>query len=96
MRKGLYRKCGELGVILMVWVTCIALELPIKYVAAVSIYVCLMAALSIMENLKEAGVPIPDVITKKAHDLEQEINHGTQTRTQPQIEEKKGEQEGKG
>ena len=55
-----------------------------------------MEALSIMENLKEAGVPIPDVITKKAHDLEQEINHGTHTDTQPQIEEKKGEQEGKG
>ena len=94
MRKGLYRKCGELGTILLVWVTCIALELPIKYVAAVSIYVCLMEALSIMENLKEAGVPIPDVITKKAHDLEQEINHGTHTDTEPRIEEKKGEQEG--
>lgn len=94
MRKGLYRKCGELGVILLVWVTCIAIELPIKYPAAVALYVCLMEALSIMENLKMMGVPIPDFITKKAYDLEQEINHGTYTDKEPRIEEKKGEQEG--
>ena len=95
MRKGLYRKCGELGTILMVWVTCIALELPIKYVAAVSIYVCLMEALSIMENLKEAGVPIPDVITKRAHELEQEINHGAHKTTLPDTKDTESDQEGK-
>ena len=77
MRKGLYRKCGELGVILLVWVTCIALALPVKYPAAVAIYVCVMEGLSIMENLQRMGVPIPDFITKKAHEIDDEINHGT-------------------
>jgi len=76
MRKGLYRKCGELGMILLVWVVCIALELDIKYTAAVSIYVCIMEALSILENLKAMGVPIPDIITKKAHEIDSQINHG--------------------
>ena len=76
MRKGLYRKCGELGVILLVWVTCIAIELPVKYPAAVSIYVCVMEALSILENLQAMGVPIPDFITKKAKEIDDEINHG--------------------
>lgn len=76
MRKGLYRKCGELGVILLVWVTCIALALPVKYPAAVAIYVCVMEGLSIMENLQRMGVPIPDFITKKAHEIDDEINHG--------------------
>lgn len=76
MRKGLYRKCGELGVILLVWVVCIAIEMPIKYPAAVAIYVCLMEALSIMENLQAMGVPIPDFITKKAKEIDEEINHG--------------------
>jgi len=76
MRKGLYRKCGELGTILLVWVVCIALEFDIKYVAAVSIYVCIMEALSILENLKAAGVPIPDFVTKKAQEINDEINHG--------------------
>lgn len=76
MRKGLYRKCGELGMILLVWVVCIALGLDIKYTAAVSIYVCIMEALSILENLKRAGVPIPDFVTRKAKEIDQEINHG--------------------
>lgn len=76
MRKGLYRKCGELGTILLVWVVCIALNLPIKYVAAVSGYVTIMESLSILENLKAMGVPIPDFITKKAHEIDSQINHG--------------------
>ena len=76
MRKGLYRKCGELGIIVLVWVTCIAIELDIKYVAAVSTYVCIMEALSILENVKAMGVPIPDIITRKAAELDNQINHG--------------------
>lgn len=78
MRKGLYRKCGELGVIVLVWVTCVAIELDIKFVAAVSTYVCIMEALSILENLKAMGVPIPDFITKKAHEIDDTLNHTTE------------------
>ena len=76
MRKGLYRKCGELGTIILVWVVCVAIELSIKYVAAVSTYVCIMEALSVLENLQAMGVPIPDFITRKAHEIDDEINHG--------------------
>lgn len=75
MRKGLYRKVGELGTIVLVWVTCTAIELSIKYVAAVSTYVCIMEALSILENLKAMGVPIPDFVTRKAHEIDNSINH---------------------
>ncbi len=80
MRKGLYRKVGELGVIMLVWVTCIAIQLPIKYPVAVALYVCLMEGLSIMENLQAMGVPIPDFITRKAKDIDEEINHGDPTK----------------
>lgn len=80
MRKGLYRKVGELGVIMLVWVTCIAIQLPIKYPAAVALYVCLMEGLSIMENLQAMGVQIPDFITRKAKDIDEEINHGDPTK----------------
>lgn len=76
MRKGLYRKVGELGVILLVWVSCIAVALPVKYPATVALYVCLMEGLSIMENLQSMGVPIPDFITRKAKELSEEINEG--------------------
>jgi len=77
MRKGLYRKLGELGAILLTWVTCIAIDMPVKYAATVSVYVCVMEALSILENLRAAGVPIPDFITRKAKEIDEEINHGT-------------------
>lgn len=77
MRKGLYRKCGELGTIILVWVVCVAIELSIKYVAAVSTYVCIMEALSVLENLQAMGVPIPDFVTRKAKEIDEEINHGT-------------------
>lgn len=79
MRKGLYRKVGELGVIVLVWVACIAIALPIKYPATVALYVCLMEGLSIMENLQAMGVPIPDFITRKAKEIGEEINHGDPT-----------------
>lgn len=81
MRKGFYRKCGELGTILLVWIVCVAVEIDIKVVAAVSIYVCIMESLSILENLKSAGVPIPDFITKKANEIADEINHGDMPHT---------------
>ena len=80
MRKGLYRKVGELGVIMLVRITCIAIELPIKYPAAVALYVCLMEGLSIMENLQAMGLRIPDFITRKAKDIDEEINHGDPTK----------------
>lgn len=80
MRKGLYRKVGELGVIMLVRVTCIAIQLPIKYPAAVALYVCLMEGLSIMENLQAMGLRIPDFITRKAKDIDEEINHGDPTK----------------
>lgn len=76
MRKGLYRKLGELGAILLTLVTCIALELPTSVAQAVSLYVVFMEALSIMENLKAAGIPIPDFITKKSQEISDQINSG--------------------
>ena len=77
MRKGLYRKLGELGAIILTFVVCIALELPLSVAAAVSLYVVFMETLSIMENLKAAGIPIPDFITKKTTELTEEINSGS-------------------
>ena len=77
MRKGLYRKLGELGAIILTFVTCIALELPISVAQAVSLYVVFMETLSILENLKAAGIPIPDFITNKSHEISEQINSGT-------------------
>jgi len=76
MRKGLYRKLGELGAIVLTFVTCVALALPVSVAAAASLYVVFMEALSILENLKAAGIPIPDFITKKGEEIHDQINSG--------------------
>lgn len=76
MRKGLYRKAAELLLILFVMVVCLALSFPIQVAAVVSFYVVWMESLSIAENLKAAGVPIPAWITQKANEISNQIENG--------------------
>lgn len=76
MRKGLYRKAAELLLILFVMVVCLALSFPIQVAAVVSFYVVWMESLSIAENLKAAGVPIPAWITQKASEINNQIENG--------------------
>lgn len=76
MRKGFYRKLGELGAILLTWIVCIALNLGDAIPTAASIYIVFMEALSIMENLQALGVPIPSFITRKAKQVAEELDEG--------------------
>lgn len=76
MRKGLYRKTGELATIGLTWVVCIAVGLGNAIPMFSSLYVVLMEALSIFENLKSAGVPVPEFITKKAQRMADDVNNG--------------------
>lgn len=65
MRKGLFRKSGELVIILIAYVVQIALALPVDIFAFISAYVCVMEVLSVIENLDQAGLPVPSWITKR-------------------------------
>ena len=65
MRKGLYRKLGELACVALAYVGSVAIVLPINITAFVSIYIVLMEVISILENLSAAGVPFPTWILKK-------------------------------
>ena len=76
MRKGLYRKFAELIVVLFAMVICIAFSFPLKVAAVVSIYVVWMEAQSIAENLKAAGVPVPEWVTTKTNEINNQINSG--------------------
>ena len=64
MRKGLFRKGGELLVVVLAFVTEYALQVAAQaHVATfLSIYIVIMEALSVLENLDQAGVPIPPII----------------------------------
>lgn len=71
MRKGLFRKSGELIIIILAYVIQTAVALPVDVFIFISIYVCIMEVLSVIENLDQAGLPVPSWIThrlKKAMD----------------------------
>lgn len=65
MRKGLYRKLGELACVVLAYTASIAIALPIDITAFVSIYIAIMETISVLENLSAAGVPFPVWILKK-------------------------------
>lgn len=76
MRKGLYRKVAELIVVLFVMIVCIAFGFPLKVAVVVSVYVVWMEVQSIAENLKAAGIPVPEWITTKTNEINNQINNG--------------------
>lgn len=71
MRKGLFRKSGELMIIVVACVIYEAIKLPVDVPVFISVYVVIMEILSVLENLDQAGVPVPAWLThrlKKAAD----------------------------
>ena len=75
MRKGLYRKAGEILIVGLAWVFCLATAFPIDLAGYIAAYIVLMEVLSISENLKLAGVPVPDWVTKKAREQAEWYDH---------------------
>jgi len=71
MRKGLFRKSGELMIIVVACVIYEAIALPVDVPVFISAYIVIMEVLSVLENLDQAGVPVPAWLThrlKKAAD----------------------------
>lgn len=65
MRKGLFRKSGELLVIIVAYVIYEAVALPVDVPVCISVYVVIMEILSVLENLDQAGVPVPTWLTRR-------------------------------
>ena len=65
MRKGLYRKGGEMLVVFLVYIIYIAVRIPVEIVKGVVIYIVIMEIVSVIENLDLAGVPMPTWITNR-------------------------------
>ena len=65
MRKGLYRKGGEMLVVFLSYVIYMAVQMPIEIVKGVVIYIVIMELVSVIENLDRAGVPMPTWITHR-------------------------------
>ena len=67
MRKGLYRKSGEILIVLLGYAAELAVDIAAQaHVATfLSIYVVIMEILSVIENLDQAGVAVPSFLRDK-------------------------------
>ena len=92
MRKGLFRKSGEIVILVLAYIVQIAIAFPINIFVFISIYVCIMEVLSVIENLDQAGLPVPAWITRR---LKKAMNTMMTGDEKEQDQEPKGEDDGK-
>ena len=74
MRVGLFRKSGEILVIVVAYVIYAAIALPVDVPAFVATYIVIMEVISVCENLDQAGLPIPHWITRKLRKVAEDLN----------------------
>lgn len=76
MRKGLFRKGGEMMVVVVAWVVGLALPMDINIALFASVYIVIMEALSVLENLDLAGIPMPTWLIKRLKKTAQSMTEG--------------------
>ena len=64
MRSGLTKKVGEIAILVIGELFSYGMRIPPVIMASISAYIIFMEFMSIMENLKKMGVPIPGFISK--------------------------------
>ena len=64
MRSGLSKKVGEIAILVIGELFSYGMRIPPVIMAGISAYIIFMEFMSIMENLKKLGVPIPGFISK--------------------------------
>lgn len=76
MRKGLYRKSGELLIVVLGFVAEQAVPVIGQYKLAtwISLYICIMESISVLENLDKAGVGFPKSILRKLGKVKEELD----------------------
>lgn len=89
MRVGLFRKSGELLVIIIAYVIYAAISLPVDVPAFIAGYIIIMEIISVCENLDQAGLPVPRWVTRKLRKVAKEISEGDEE----EEEEAKSEEE---
>jgi toxin secretion/phage lysis holin len=85
MREGLGRKFGEVMILFIVRLFTVGMILPKSFLPGVAIYIVFMELLSICENLKKLGVPMPkwfDRALEKANDI---IQNGSKDETNEEV-----------
>lgn len=78
MRKGLYRKGGEFLVVVLAFIIECAIPVigDMHVATGISWYIVLMEILSVIENLDQAGVPVPPFLHNKLKKLKDKADAG--------------------
>lgn len=76
MRKGLFRKGGEMLVVVIAWIVGIAVPMDINIAVFFSAYIVLMELVSVIENLDLAGIPMPVWVIKRLKKTMQTFTEG--------------------
>lgn len=79
MREGLGRKAGELTILVMGALFTAAISLPPYIMGFFSLYIVVMELVSICENLKKLGIPIPRFVDRALGNIENKIQNGSDT-----------------
>lgn len=82
MREGLGRKFGEIMILFIGEIFTAGLNFPSYILKAFSIYIMFMEVVSICENLKKLGVPIPKFIDKALESMNEIIQNGRDDMTE--------------
>ncbi len=74
MRVGLFRKSGELMVIIIAYVIYAAINLPVDVPAFIAAYIVVMEIISVCENLDQAGLPVPVWVTRRLRKVAKDLS----------------------
>lgn len=74
MRVGLFRKSGELLVIIIAYAIYAAIQLPFDVPAFIAGYIIIMELISVAENLDQAGLPVPKWVTRRLRKVAKDIS----------------------
>ena len=76
MREGLGRKFGEISILCVGQIFTMGLNIPLYILSGLSVYVMFMETVSICENLKKLGVPIPKFVDHALASMNEQIQNG--------------------
>ena len=90
MRRGGGKKFAEAICLLVAQLFTWAMALPVAFVYAVSLYICWMETLSIIENVKKLGVPVPTDVQHKIDEKQEELFKEAEENIQDEMHDEDG------
>lgn len=73
MRSGLTKKVGELSILIFGELCCYGLNIPQTIMDCVSGYILFMETMSILENAKKVGFPLPGFISRVLNTIDETL-----------------------